>query len=64
MDTIKDYDKKGKFPEALQGAFILVFGYQATILSKPISTLSSGIFNWFHILIIFVILINLFNIIF
>jgi|GEM_PF-4951376 len=62
MDTI-DNNKKGTLPEALQGAFILVFGYQASVLSQPISDLSLGNFHWFHILFIFIILVNLFNVI-
>jgi hypothetical protein len=63
MDTTNKNNKKGTLPEALQGAFIIVFGYQTTVLSQPISALSSGDFHWFYILFIFIILTNLFNVI-
>jgi len=63
METANNDNQKGKLPEALQGAFIVVFGYQAVTLSQPISALSSGNFHWFRILFIFIVLINVFNII-
>jgi hypothetical protein len=63
MDTLNNDNKKGTIPEALQGAFILVFGYHAAILNQPISALSKGNFQWSYILLIFMVLINLFNVI-
>ena len=55
--------EKAKIPEALQGAFIVVLGQNALLLSKPIFEFGKTLeLSMISLLIVFISLINLFNI--